>query len=78
MERSRNSYRILVGKSEGKKALGRPRHRWLDNIKMNLSYVVCDQGDWIALAEDRDQWRVYVKAVMNLRVPIKPIGYLVS
>ena len=69
MEQSRNAYRVLVGKPEGKRSLGRPRRRWEDNIKMNLKEVVCDPGDWIDLAEDRDQWRTYVRAVMNLLVP---------
>ena len=58
-----------MGKSEGKRPLGRPRRRWEDNIKMNLSEVGCDPIGWIALAEDRDQWRAYERAVMNLRVP---------
>ena len=58
-----------MGKPEGKKSLGRPRRRWEDNIKMDLKEVGCDAGDWIALAEDRDQWRVYVRAAMNFRVP---------
>ena len=53
MEQSRNAYRVLVGKPEGKRPLGRPRHRWEDNIKMDLREVGCDLGDWIALAEDR-------------------------
>ena len=69
MEQSRKSYRVLVGKPEGKRLLGRPRRRWKDNIKMDLKEVSCDLRNWIALAEDRDQWRVYVRAVMNLRVP---------
>ena len=69
MEQSRNAYRVLVGKPEGKRPLGRPRQRWEDNIKMDLREVGCDPGEWIDLAEDRDQWRVYVRAVMNLRVP---------
>ena len=59
----------LVGKHEGKRPLRRPRRRWEDNIKMNLRAVSCLPGDWIALAEDRDQWRDYVRAVMNPRVP---------
>ena len=58
-----------MGKSEGKIALGKPKHRWENNIKMDLREVGCDPGDWIALAEDRDQWRAYLRAVMNLRVP---------
>ena len=57
MEQSRNAYRVLVGKPESKRPLGRPRHRWEDNIKMDLREVGCDPGDWIALVEDRDQWR---------------------
>ena len=69
MEQSRNKYRVLVGKPEGKKPLGRPRRRWEDNIRMDLREVGCDPGEWIGLAEDRDQWRAYVRAVMNLRVP---------
>ena len=69
MEQSRNAYRVLVGKPEGERPLGRPRRRWEDNIKMDLREVVCDPRDWIALPEDRDQWRAYVRAVMNLRVP---------
>ena len=68
MEQSRNAYGILVEKPEGKRSLGRPRCRWEDNIKMNLKEVGCDPGDWIALAEDRDQWRAYVRAVRNLWV----------
>ena len=68
-EQSRNAYRVLVGKREGKRPLGRQRRRWEDNIKMDLWEVSCDPGEWIDLAEDRDQWRVYVRAVMNLRVP---------
>ena len=69
MKKFRNSYRVLMGKPEGMRPLGRPRRRWEDNVKMDLREVGCDPGDWIALAEDRDQWRAYVRAVMNLRVP---------
>ena len=69
MDQSRNVYRVLVGKPEGKRHLGRPRRRWEDNIRMDLREVGCDPGEWIDLAEDRDQWRAYVRAVMNLRVP---------
>ena len=69
MEQSRNAYRVSVGKFEGKRPLGRPRRRWEDNIKMDLREVDCDPRDWIDLAEDRDQCRAYVRAVMNLRVP---------
>ena len=57
MEQSRNAYRVLVGKSKGKRPLGRPRRRWEDNIKMDLREVGCDPRDWIVLAEDRDQLR---------------------
>ena len=69
MEQSRNACRVLVGKPEGKRLLGRPKRRWEDNIKMDLREVGCDPGEWIDLAEDRGQWRAYVRAVMNLRVP---------
>ena len=69
MEQFRNVYRALVGKPEGKRPLGRPRSRWEDNITMDLKEVSCVPGDWKALAEDRDQSRAYVRAVMNLRVP---------
>ena len=56
MEQYRNAYRVLVGKSEGKRSLGRPRCRWEDNIKMDLREVGYDPEEWIGLAEDRDQW----------------------
>ena len=69
MEQSRNTYRVLVGNPEGKRPLGRPRRRWEDNITMDLREVGCDPGELIDLAEDRDQWRASVWAVMNLRVP---------
>ena len=69
MEQSRNAYRVLVGKPERKRPLVRPRRRWADNIRMDLREVGFDPGEWIDLAEDRDQWRAYVRAVMNLRVP---------
>ncbi|KAJ4431658.1 hypothetical protein ANN_20257 [Periplaneta americana] len=69
MGESRNAYRVLVGRPEGKRPLGRPRRRWEDNIKMDLREVGCDDRDWINLAQDRDRWRAYVRAAMNLRVP---------
>ena len=69
IELSRNAYRVLVGKSKRKRPLGRPRRRWEDNIKMDSREVSFDPGEWIDLAEDRDQWRAYVRAVMKLRVP---------
>jgi hypothetical protein len=65
----RNAYRLLVGKREGKRPLGRPRCRWVDNIKMDLLETGWDDVDCIALAQDRDKWRALVNAVMNLRVP---------
>jgi hypothetical protein len=65
----RNAYRILVGNPEGKRPLGRPRRRWMDNIKINLREIGWDGGDWIDLAQDRDQWRAFVNGVMNLWVP---------
>ena len=58
-----------MGKLEGERPLGRPRRRWEDNIKMDSKEVGCDTVDWIDLAEDRDKWGAYVRAVMNLRVP---------
>ena len=69
MEQSRNAYRVLMGKPESKSPLGRLRCRWVDNIKVDLREVGCDTRDWIALAEDRDQWWAYVRAVMNLQIP---------
>jgi hypothetical protein len=68
MGKGRSLYRVLVGKPEGKRPLGRTRHRWEDNIKMYLQEVGCGGMDWIELALDRDRWREFVKAVMNLRV----------
>ena len=69
MGERRGVYRVLVGKSEGKRPLGRPRRRWRDNIKMGLQEVGCVGMDWIELAQDRDRWRALVNEVMNLRVP---------
>jgi hypothetical protein len=69
IEEKRNAYRILVGKPEGKRPLGRPRRRWVDNIKMDLREIGWDGMDWIELAHDRDQWRALVNTVMNLRFP---------
>ena len=69
MGERRGVYRFLVGKSEGKRPLGRPRLRWEDNNKMDLQDVGCEVMDWIDLAQDRDRWRAFVNAVMKLRVP---------
>jgi hypothetical protein len=66
---NRNAYRILVGKPEGKRPLGRPRRRWVENIKMHLREIGWDGVNWIDLAQDRDQWRALVNTVMNLRGP---------
>jgi hypothetical protein len=65
----RSVYRVLVGKPEEKRLLGKPRHRWEDNIMMDLQEVGCGDMDWIELAQYRDRWRALVNAVMNLRVP---------
>ena len=62
-------YRVLVGKPEGKRPLGKPRCRWVDNIRMDLQEVVCWYLDWMGLAQDRERWRTLVSAVMNPRVP---------
>jgi len=69
MGEERGVYRVLVGKPEGRKPLGRPRRRWADNIRMDLQEVGCVYMDWNGLAQDRDRWRTLVSAVMNLRVP---------
>jgi hypothetical protein len=64
----RKVYKVLVGKPEGKRPLGRPRRRWEDRIRMDLTEIGLGDVDWIRLAQDRDQWRAVVSAVMNLRV----------
>ena len=69
MGEERGVYRVLVGKREGKRPLGRPRRRWVDNIRMYLQEAGCGHVDWIGLAQDRDRWRTLVSAVMNLQVP---------
>ena len=68
-------YRILVGKPDRKRPLGRPRHRWEDNIKMDLQEVGCGGMDWIELAQDRDRWQALVN-VMNLQVPLNVGNFL--
>jgi len=65
----RGVYRVLVRKPEGRRPLGRPRRRWVDNIRMDLQEVGCGCVGWIGLAQDRDRWRRFVSAVMNLLVP---------
>jgi hypothetical protein len=69
MGEKRNACRLLVGKPEGKRPLGRPRRRWVDNIRMNLGEVGLGDVDWIDLAQDRNRWRALVNSVLNLRVP---------
>ena len=69
MGEERGAYRVLVGKPGGKSPLGRPRRRWVDNIRMDLQAVGSGYVDWIGLAQDRDSWRTLVSAVMNLLVP---------
>jgi hypothetical protein len=69
MGEGRGVYRVVVGKSEGKRPLGRPRRRWEDIIKMDLQEVGGSYGDWMELAQDRDRWRALMSTVRNLRVP---------
>jgi len=69
MGERRGIFRVLVGKPEGKRPLGRPRHRWEDNIEMNLKEVGCGGMDWIELSQDRYSWRTRESAIMDLRVP---------
>jgi len=69
MGERRGVYRVLVGKPEGKRQLGKPRSRWEENIKMDIQELGCGGIDWIELAKDMDRWRALVTMVMNLRVP---------
>ena len=69
MGEGKGVYRVLVGKPEGKRPLGRPRRRWEDNIKMDLQEVGAGFGDWMELVQDRDRWRALLSTVMNFRVP---------
>ena len=78
MGEERGAYKVLVGKPEGKRPLGRPRRRWVDNVRMDLQEVGCGYVDWIGLAQDRDRWRTLVSAVMNLRVPWNAGSFLTS
>ena len=78
MGEERGVYRVLVGKLEGKRPLGRPRHRWVDNIRMGLQEVGCGYMDWIGLTQDRDSWQTLVSAVMNLQVPWNVGNFLTS
>ena len=78
MGEERGVYRVLVGKLEGKRPMGKPRRRWVDNIRMDLQEVGCGYMDWIGLAQDRDRWRTLVSAVMNLRVAWNAGNFLTS
>ena len=69
MGKRRGIYRVLVGKPEEKRPLGRPRCRWKDNIKMDLQEVECGSTDWIELSQNRDRWQAFVNVIMNLQVP---------
>ena len=69
MGEERGVYMVLVGKPEGRRPLGRPRRRWVDNIRMDLQEVRCGHVDWIGLTQDRESWRTLVSAVMNFWVP---------
>jgi len=74
----RGVYRVLVGKPEGKRPLGSPRHRWGDNIQMDLQEVGCGGMDWIKLAQDKDRWWALATVVMNLQVPLNARNFLTS
>ena len=78
MSEERGMYRVLLEKPEESRPLGRPRRRWMDNIRMDLQEVECGYMDWIGLAQDRESWRTLVSAVMNLRVPWNAGNFLTS
>ena len=78
MGEGRVVHRVLVGKPEGKRPLGRPRRRWEDNIKMYLQEVGRSCGDWMELAQDMDRWRALVSTLRNLRVPKNAGSFLTS
>ena len=78
MGEERGAYRVLVGKPEGKRPLGRPRRRWVNNIRMDLQEVGCRYVDWIGLAQVRDRWWTLMSAVMNLRFPLNAGNLLTS
>ena len=78
MEEVRGVHKVLVGKPEGKRPLGRPRRRWEDNIKMDLQEVGRGCKDWMELAQDRDRWRALVSTVMNFRVEQNAVNFLIS
>ena len=78
MEEERGVHKVLVGKPEGKRPLGKPRRRWEGNIKIDLQEVGRGCGDWMELTEDRDRWRVLVSTVMILRVPKNAGNFLIS
>ena len=69
MGEEKGAYRVLLGKPEGRRPLGRPRRRWVDNIRLDLQEMRCGYMDWIGLAQDRDRWQTVVSTVMNLWVP---------
>ena len=78
MEERRGLYRVLMGKPDGSRSLGRTRHRWKDNIRMDLQEVGCGGMDWIKLAQDRDRWWAVMNVVMNLWVPKNVAKFLTS
>jgi len=78
MGKRRGVYRVLVGKPEGKRPLGRTKRRWKDNIKMGLQEVGCGSMDWVDLAQDRYRWRARVNAVMNFRFPKNARNFFTS